>query len=732
MGDYIDNLMSQMTLEEKIGQLNLPVAHGTIVTGETRGEEDIVTIQIKKGKVGGVFNLKGVDKIRETQRMAVEESRLGIPLLFGMDVVHGYETIFPIPLGLACTWDMDAVEQSARIASIESTADGLNWTFSPMVDICRDPRWGRMAEGAGEDPFLASAISRAMIRGYQGDNLADSTTMMACVKHFALYGGAEAGRDYNTVDMSRINMYNYYFEPYKAAAEEGAGSYMSSFNVVDGIPATGNKWLLTDVLRDQWNFDGFVVTDYGAIEEMQAHGLGDLQQVSELALKAGIDMDMMSDGFIGTLEQSFKEGKVSEAEINRACRRILEAKYKLGLFDNPYKYCNSERAKSQVYTSEHRRIARDIAIKSFVLLKNENRILPLEKKGTIALIGPLADTKNNIYGCWAGTAVPEKYESLREAMATTLGEDARLLYAKGSNMCYDETIELNCTHGLPNRDARSPQEMTAEALRVANQADVIIFAGGEIANSSGEGASRSDIAIYDAQLDLLKALKKTGKPIVMLNFAGRSTVMNWEYENIPAVLNVWFGGSEAGDAICDIVFGNKSPSGKLVTSMPKSVGQCPIYYNHLPTGRPQEQWFTKYRSAYLDIDNAPLFPFGYGLSYTTFNYGDIELDATQMTANEQIKATVTVSNTGDYDAEEIVQLYIHDPVASISRPVKELKGFQRISLKKGESKNVEFTITTDLLKFYNNNLDFVAEPGEFEVMIGSNSRDTKSRTITLK
>jgi beta-glucosidase len=549
---------------------------------------------------------------------------------------------------------------------------------------------------------------------------------------FCPYSGAEAGRDYNTVDMSRINMYNYYFAPYKAAAEEGAGSYMSSFNVVDGIPATGNKWLLTDVLRDQWNFDGFVVTDYGAIEEMQTHGLGDLQQVSELALKAGIDMDMMSSGFIGTLEQSFKEGKVSETEINPACRRILEAKYKLGLFDNPYKYSNSERAKSQIYTLEHRRVARNIAVKSFVLLKNENRILPLEKKGTIALIGPLADTKNNIYGCWAGTAVPEKYKSLREAMASTFGEDVRLLYAKGSNMCYDETIELNCTHGLSNRDSRSPQEMIVEALRVANQADVIIFAGGEIANCSGEGASRSDIAIYDAQLDLLKALKKTGKSIVMLNFAGRSTVMNWEYENIPAILNVWFGGSEAGDAICDIVFGDKSPSGKLVTSMPKSVGQCPIYYNHLPTGRPQEQWFTKYRSAYLDIDNDPLFPFGYGLSYTTFDYGDIKLDTTQMTANEQIRATVTVSNTGNCDAEEIVQLYIHDPVASISRPVKELKGFQRISLKKGESKSVEFTITANLLKFYNNNLDFIAEPGEFEVMIGSNSRDTKSRTITLK
>ena len=732
MDVFVGNLMSKMTLEEKIGQLNLPVAQGTIITGETRKEEDTVAKLIKGGMAGGIFNMKGVDNIRETQRMAVEESRLGIPLLFGMDVIHGYETIFPLPLGLACTWDMEAIESSARIASIESTADGLNWTFSPMVDICRDPRWGRMAEGAGEDPFLGAAISRAMIRGYQGESLADPTTIMACVKHFALYGGAEAGRDYNTVDMSRQSMYNYYLEPYKAAAEEGAGSYMSSFNVVDGIPASGNRWLLTDLLRNQWKFDGFVVSDYGAIMEMSAHGLGDLQQVSSLALKAGMDMDMMGDGFIGTLRKSYEEGKVTEADIDQACRRILEAKYKLGLFADPYLYCDSERAKTQVYTPEHRAVAREIAAESFVLLKNENNLLPLKKSGTIALVGPMADTRTNIYGVWAGTADAKKYKSLREAMVGYLGNDAKVLYAKGCNFCYDEEMEANHAGWLPIRDGRTDAQLHAEALAIARKADVIVYAGNELANTSGEASSRADLTLPDTQLDLLKELKNLGKPIVMLNFTGRSTIMNWENENIPAILNVWFGGSEAGDAICDVIFGDKCPSGKLVTSIPKCMGQIPLYYNHLPTGRPQEEWFTKFRSAYQDIDNEPLYPFGYGLSYTTFEYSDVALDAATMHAGGSIKATVKVTNTGTRDADEIVQMYINDPVASISRPVKELKGFERISLKAGESKTVEFVITEDLLKFYNSNLELVSEPGEFVVMIGPNSKDVTSQKFVLQ
>ncbi|MGN1238621.1 MAG: glycoside hydrolase family 3 N-terminal domain-containing protein, partial [Muribaculaceae bacterium] len=516
MDRYIDDLMGQMTLHEKIGQLNLPVT-GDIVTGQAKSSN--IAEKIKAGEVGGLFNLKGVEKIREVQRVAVEESRLHIPLIFGMDVVHGYETVFPIPLALSCSWDMEAIEKSAQIAAREASADGICWTFSPMVDICRDPRWGRQSEGSGEDPFLGSAIARAMVKGYQGENLQDSATIMACVKHFALYGAPEAGRDYNTVDMSRVSMFNGYLAPYKAAVEAGAGSVMSSFNVVDGIPATGNKWLMTDVLRDMWGFNGFVVTDYTAILEMIDHGMGDLQQVSALSLKAGTDMDMVADGFVGTLEKSLEEGKVTEEDINKACRRILEAKYKLGLFADPYKYCNVERPKKEVFSAENRAIAREIAAETFVLLKNEDNLLPLQRKGRIALIGPLADTKANMPGTWSVAAVSDRYKSLLEGMKDAVAGKAEVLYAKGSNLCYDATLEANATmFGREMRDPRSAEAMRAEALSVAQRADVIVFAGGESSEFSGECSSRSNLDLPDAQLDLLKALKKTGKPIVMLNF----------------------------------------------------------------------------------------------------------------------------------------------------------------------------------------------------------------------
>lgn len=730
MDKFIDNLMSQMTLQEKIGQLNLPVT-GEIVTGSAKSSN--VAEKIKKGEVGGLFNLKGVDKIREVQRIAVKESRLKIPLIFGMDVVHGYETVFPIPLALSCSWDMAAIERSARIAAVESSADGICWTFSPMVDICRDGRWGRMSEGNGEDPYLGSEIAKAMVRGYQGSNLSDERTIMACVKHFALYGAPEAGRDYNTVDMSHLSMYNNYFPPYKAAVDAGAGSVMTSFNVVDGIPATGNKWLLTDVLRDQWKFDGFVVTDYTAILEMIAHGMGDLQQVSALALKAGTDMDMVADGFIGTLEKSLKEGKVTEADINKACRRILEAKYKLGLFADPYKYCNTKRPKAEIYTAANRAEARNTAAETFVLLKNEGNLLPLQRKGKIALIGPLADTKANMPGTWSVAAASERYKSLLQGMKDAVGNKAEVLYAKGSNLVYDPTLEANATmFGREMRDPRTPEELTAEAMKIAAQADVIVFAGGESSEFSGESSSRSNLELPDAQLDLLKKLKTTGKPIVMLNFAGRSTIMNWENENLPAILQVWFGGSEAADAICDVLFGDKTPCGKLTTSFPKSVGQIPLYYNHLNTGRPNSKWFTKFTSNYLDIDNDPLYPFGYGLSYTTFSYGKLTLSADNMTESGKITATVSVTNTGNFDGTEVVQLYLRDMVGSISRPVKELKGFERVTLKKGESRNVSFEINADMLKFYNSNLDYVCEPGDFQVMVGGNSKDVQTCTFTLK
>ena len=732
MDQFIDNLMGKMTLQEKIGQLNLPVS-GEIVTGQAKSSD--VAGKIRKGQVGGLFNVKGVDNIREVQKIAVEQSRLKIPLLFGMDVIHGYETVFPIPLALSCSWDMEAIKESARIAAKESSADGICWTFSPMVDICRDPRWGRMSEGGGEDPYLGSEISVAMVKGYQGDDLTDKNTIMACVKHFALYGAPEAGRDYNTVDMSHLSMFNNYFPPYKAAIDAGVGSVMTSFNVVDGIPATGNKWLMTDVLRDRWGFDGFVVTDYTAISEMIAHGMGDLQQVSAMSLSAGTDMDMVADGFLTTLEKSLKEGKVTMAEIDKACRRILEAKYKLGLFDDPYKYCDASRVKRDIFTAENRAVARKIATETFVLLKNENNLLPLQRKGKIALVGPLANTKANMPGTWSVAAAFDKYNSLYDSMKQSLAGKAEVLYAKGSNLMYDAQREAEATmFGREMRDPRSAQELLDEALNIASQADVIVAAVGESSEMSGESSSRTNLEMPDAQRDLLIALKKTGKPIILVYFAGRSTVMTWEQENFPAILNVWFGGSEAADAICDVVFGDVSPSGKLTTTFPKNVGQIPLYYNHLNTGRPLEagKWFSKFRSNYLDIDNEPLYPFGYGLSYTTFRYGDLQLSNNSMNENGKITASVTVTNTGNYDADEVVQMYIRDMVGSVARPVKELKGFERIHLKKGESRTVSFDITAEQLKFYNSALNWVCGPGEFEVMVGGNSRDVQTKKFSLQ
>lgn len=733
MKTFIDDLMSKMTLQEKIGQLNLPVT-GDIVTGQAKSSD--VADKIRRGEVGGLFNLKGVEKIKEVQKIAVEQSRLKIPLIFGMDVIHGYETVFPIPFTLSWSWDMDAIRNSARIAAVEATADGISWTFSPMLDIARDPRWGRMSEGNGEDPYLGAAIARAMVEGYQGQDLSDSNTLMACVKHFALYGAPDGGRDYNTVDMSHWRMFNMYMPAYKAAIEAGAGSVMTSFNVVDGIPASGNKWLMTDVLRGMWKFDGFVVTDYTAISEMIAHGMGDLQQVSALAINAGTDMDMVADGYSGTLEKSLREGKVSQEVIDQACRRILEAKYKLGLFDDPYRYCDVKRAKKEIFTAEHRNEARRIAAESFVLLKNEGEVLPLKRQGKIALIGPMGNTRANMPGTWSVAATAEKYRSLYESLQAAVGNKATVTYAKGSNLVYDADLEARATmFGREMRDSRDSREMLDEALRVARDADAIVAAVGESSEMSGESSSRSDLTLPDAQRDLLTALKQTGKPIVLVYFAGRATVMTWEQQNFPAILNVGFGGSEAGDAICDVLFGDKVPSGKLTASWPKNMGQIPIYYNHLPTGRPLEEgkWFTKFRSNYLDVDNDPLYPFGYGLSYTTFQYGKPSLSATAMSLNGgQLTVTVPVTNTGKYDADEIVQLYVHDVVGSVSRPVKELKGFERVSLKQGETKNVTFTLKADDLKFYNQQLKYKNEPGDFEVMVGPNSRDVQTMKFTLQ
>ncbi|MDD6978185.1 MAG: beta-glucosidase BglX [Prevotellaceae bacterium] len=728
MKEFVNELMAKMTLEEKIGQLNL-LPGGDVTTGAIM---DSPLAQLTAaGQLGAVLNVKGQDKIHELQRVAVKKSRLGIPLLIGLDVIHGNQTVFPIPLAQACSWNLKAIENGARIAAKEATAQGVNWVYSPMVDIAIDPRWGRVAEGAGEDPFLGCRIGEALVKGYQG--CYGKENAMACVKHFALYGAAEAGRDYNTVDMSRVRMYNQYLAPYKAAAEAGAGSFMSSFNVVDGVPATCNKWLLTDLLRKEWKYDGFVVTDYGSINEAIVHGIGDQSVTSELALKAGTDMDMCSSAFIKQLANLVKNGRVSQEDIDTACRRVLEAKYKLGLFDDPYRFCEPKRLKTDLYTAEHRKAARDMAAETFVLLKNDG-VLPLKKQGKIALIGPLGNNRSNMVGCWSTADTPELYSTLKEAMERAVGDKAQVMFAQGCNIYADENIQKGATFGRPI-DRVDDDKAKEEALRVAADADIIVCAMGEMAEMSGESSSRTDISLPRVQMELLKDLVATGKPVVMLNFAGRPTVMAWEAEHVNAILNVWFGGSEAGDAICDVLFGDKNPSGHLTMTMPKALGQIPIYYNHLNTGRPVPEGVTEYRkyqSNYIDVRNDPLYPFGYGMSYTTFEYGKPRLNATTMKADGSITLTVNVRNSGNRDGDEVVQLYIHDMVATIARPVKELKGFERISLKAGESRDVTFTINADMLKFYNSNLQYVAEPGDFEAMVGGNSRDVQKIRFTLQ
>ncbi|PRD47156.1 beta-glucosidase BglX [Sphingobacterium haloxyli] len=732
MNQFISELMSKMTVEEKIGQMNL-VTGGEAVTGSVVSTG--VETKIKAGEIGGIFSMSSPAKIRAAQELAVEQSRLGIPIIFGMDVIHGYKTMFPIPLGLAATWDMELIRESARIAAVEASADGLNWTFSPMVDISRDPRWGRISEGSGEDTYLSARIAAEMVKGYQGDDLTAHNTLMACVKHFALYGAAEAGRDYHTTDMSLHRMYNEYFPPYKAAIDAGAGTVMTSFNDINGVPATANKWLMTDVLRNQWGFNGMVVTDYTAINELIDHGLGNLQTVSALSLKAGVHMDMVGEGFLTTLKKSLNEGKVTIVEIDEACKLILETKYKLGLFDDPFRYCDDERAKKDILTTAHLAKAREIAGKSFVLLKNENNTLPLKKNGTVALIGPLSNTGANMPGTWSVSADLENTPSLLEGMQTALGDKVKIVQHLGANLLSDAAYQERATmfgRAIP-RDERPEAEIIAEALQVTESADVIVAALGESSEMSGESSSRTDLNIPNTQKRLLEALIKTGKPVVLVLFAGRPLTLTWENEHVPAILNVWFGGTETGKAVADVLFGDVNPSGKLPATFPQNVGQIPLYYSAKNTGRPLAEgaWFEKFRSNYLDVTNEPLYPFGYGLSYTTFTYGDIQLDKNSMKADEKIIATVKVTNNGHYDGEEVVQLYVRDLVGSITRPVKELKGFQKIFLKKGESRDVTFEISVEDLKFYNNELEFVAEPGDFKLFIGTNSSDVKEANFSL-
>ena len=728
---FISEIMSQMTLEEKLGQLNFPTSND-FITGSAQSTD--VGKKIESSLVGGLFNIKGVDKIKEMQRIAIEKSRLGIPLLFGMDIIHGYETVFPIPLALSATFDMNAIEKSARISAKEGTADGIQWTFSPMVDVSRDPRWGRIAESAGEDPYLASRSGEAMIKGYQGNDLSLKNTMMATVKHFALYGASEAGRDYNHVDMSRWAMYNTYFPPYKAAVDAGVGSVMTSFNVVDGVPASGNKWLMTEVLRNQWGFKGLVVTDYTAINEMINHGIGDLQTVSAMSLNAGSDMDMVGEGFLTTTKKSLDEGKVKIGTIDQAVKRVLEAKYKLGLFEDPYRYTDPKRAKTEIFTKENRSEARKVAAGSMVLLKNDKQVLPLKKDTKIALVGPMADASDNMPGTWAIAARYNDAISLKKALS-----NKNIIYAQGANLVENKVDFDNATifGKKPKWDERNADVLIKEAVEAAKKSDVIVAAVGESSEMSGESSSKTNLDISSTQKKLLQALYDTGKPVVVVLFTGRAMTIGEENEKATAILNTWFGGTEAGDAIADVLFGDVNPSGKLPITFPRSVGQIPIYYAHYNTGRPISKdandncKFEKYRSNYLDQCNTPLYPFGYGLSYTTFTISDLKLNKVSINQNESLTATVQLKNNGDYDGAEVVQLYIKDVFGSTVRPVRELKGFQKIFLKKGESKQVTFTIKPDDLKFYNSELKFVSEPGDFEVYVGNSSNADLTSKFTL-
>ncbi|MGY6558325.1 MAG: beta-glucosidase BglX [Nitritalea sp.] len=727
-----DSLLQLMTLEEKIGQLNLS-AGGDATTGE-RESSDVLQ-KVQAGHIGGIFNVKGADKIRPIQEGALRESRLGIPLLFGMDVIHGYETIFPIPIGLSTTWNMELVEASAQIAAREAAADGIAWTFSPMTDISRDPRWGRVSEGSGEDPYLASLIAAAMVKGYQGEDLADAQTLMACLKHFALYGAGEAGRDYNTVDMSRLRMFNEYFPPYKAAIDAGVGSVMTSFNEVDGIPASANRWLLHEVLRERWGFDGFIVTDYTAINEMVDHGIGDLETVSALALRAGVDMDMVGEGFLTTLKTSLEAGRITEAEIDQACRRVLIAKSRLGLFEDPFRYGGAQNtAERPIFTAEHRAFARKVAVESFVLLQNKAQLLPLAPTQKIALIGPMADNVENMVGTWSITARTSASVSVEEGLRRALLQDGAVTVARGANVAESAALESRVSiFGKPTyRDERPEEELIAEALKVAESADVIVAALGESAEMSGESSSLTDIRLQANQRRLLEVLQATGKPVVLLLFTGRPLDLSEVLSLADAILCVWFPGSEAGDAIADVLFGSESPSGKLSMTFPRHVGQIPLHYNHKNTGRPlpDGEWFRKFRSNYLDRPNTPLFPFGYGLSYSTFTLSAPKVNKERLKGEEEVlELRTTLQNTGDYEAAEVVQLYIRDLVGSITRPVKELKGFQKIRLAPGESREVVFRIQPEDLKFYNYALEFDWEEGAFDLMVGPNAENLQSVQI---
>lgn len=708
----VNELLKKMTLEEKVGQLNQYSGDNTItgpLTINPNKQEEI-----KKGKIGSMLNIIGYQYTRQYQELAMQ-SRLKIPLLFGLDVIHGHKTTFPIPLAEAASWDLDAMELSARIAATEAAASGIHWTFAPMVDISRDPRWGRVMEGAGEDTYLGSRIAFARVRGFQGKKLGELNSVMACAKHFAAYGAAVGGRDYNSVDMSYRMLWETFLPPFKAAVDAGAATFMNSFNDINGIPASANKYLQTDILKKKWGFKGFIVSDWGSISEMIAHGYSpDKKDAAEKAILAGNDMDMEGNAYNDHLVQLVKENKVPIAIVDEAVRRILRKKFEMGLFDDPFRYCNKELQEKELNNPEHTRIAKEIAEKSIVLLKNDNNVLPLSKDiKTIGFVGPMVKLKRANHGFWAvdlkdvdSTFIVSQWEGLERK----IGKNTKLLYAKGC--------------GIEDMSKAGFQE----AISVANQSDVIVLSIGERWNMSGEAKSRSNIHIPGVQEELIKELQKTGKPIVILVNAGRPLIFNWTADNMPTIVYTWWLGSEAGNAIADVLFGDYNPSGKLPMSFPREEGQIPIYYNHFSTGRPSINEDKVYKSAYVDLPNTPRFPFGYGLSYTTFKYSDLKLSKSKMTSSGTIEVSATITNTGKYAGEEVVQLYLQDKFGSVVRPILELKDFQKIKLEVGESKTIKFVITNEKLSFYNKDLKWDSEPGDFELMIGSSSADIRLKS----
>lgn len=709
----VTELMAKMTLEEKIGQLN-QYNDDITATGPITKDADKAS-QVRAGKLGSILNAVGAKNTKNWQDQAMQ-SRLKIPLLFGQDVIHGFRTTFPIPLGETATWDMNLIEKSARIAATEASAYGIHWTFAPMVDIGRDPRWGRVMEGAGEDTYLGTLVGKARVKGFQGNGLGNKDAVMACAKHFAAYGAAVGGRDYNSVDMSLRQLHETYLPPFKAVSDMGVATFMNSFNDINGIPATGNKYIQRDLLKGAWNFQGFVVSDWGSIGEMIPHGFAkDNKDAALKAIIAGSDMDMESRSYTNHLAELVKEGKVDIQLVDDAVRRILTKKYELGLFDDPYRFINEKREKEQANNPEHRKFAREIGAKSIVLLKNENQLLPLSpttKK--VAIIGPFAKATVENHGFWS-IAFPDDSQRIVtqfDGIKAQLDKNSELLYAKGCNA---------------NDNDKS---LFAEAVETAKKADVVIMTLGEGHAMSGEAKSRSNIHFSGVQEDLLKEIAKTGKPIILMINAGRPLVFDWASENIPTIVYTWWLGTEAGNSIADVLFGKINPGGKLPMTFPRNEGQIPIYYNHYNTGRPAKNNTDRnYVSAYIDLDNDPAYPFGFGLSYTTFQYSDVNVSATQLKGNQTLTASVTLTNSGNYDGEEVVQLYIRDLVGKVVRPVKELKGFQKIFLKKGESKTVSFNITPEDLKFYDDELNFDWESGEFDIMIGTNSAQVQTKRV---